>query len=353
MGIFLSFPRSILNTALPFTNSSTPVAQDLLHTAILIIALYYGPQIVDYYNHNLRARSEARLNPMGVPIPNEPDAAQDEPPIDEGLVLQDSDEEADPPPMAPTPPPGAPGLAEPPLPQAHEPEQLADWENDAGPANPDRPRPTPQNRAVGSKKAKSLARKDQRRAYHEFHRQEAELRRLQENEGREEREAALLAEKTRRTDVEREIQERERLEREEKKAAERHEAEEERLRRERVVARVRKDLRNAGACDLEDVAWEEGKDRLWAERLVRASGILSQGWKSADGQTTHTMITGVGWVVRVDAELVRDAYAEAVEFGDANGGKVSFAELGTILEKAVRARAQVSVACDRSCAGTI
>jgi hypothetical protein len=340
MGVLLSLPRRFLNTALPFTNSSTPLAQDLLHTAILIITLYYGPQLVDYYNDNLRA---PQTNSMGVPLPNEPpEDVLVEPPIDERLVLQDSDDEADPPPLAPTPPPGFERVAQPPLPVPQEPERLADWQNDAGPANPDRPRPTPQNRAVGAKKAKSLARKDQRRAYHEFHRQEAELRRLQENEGREEREAALALEKARRAEVEKEIQERERLEREEKKAAERHEAEEERLRRERVVTRVRKDLRNAGACDLEAAAWEEGKDRLWVERLVRASGILSHGGKTVDGETTHTMVTGGGWVVRVDAELVRDAYSEAVTFGDANGGKLSFADMGTILEKAVRMRTKAS-----------
>jgi hypothetical protein len=340
MGVLLSLPRRILNTALPFTNSATPLAQDLLHTAILIITLYYGPQLVDYYNDNLRA---SQTNSMGVPLPDEPpEDVLIEPPIDERLVLQDSDDEADPPPLAPTPPPGFEAVAQPPLPVPQEPERLADWQNDAGPANPDRPRPTPQNRAVGAKKAKSLARKDQRRAYHEFHRQEAELRRLQENEGREEREAALALEKARRAEVEKEIQERERLEREEKKAAERYEAEEERLRRERVVTRVRKDLRNAGACDLEAAAWEEGKDRLWVERLVRASGILSHGGKTVDGENTHTMITGGGWVVRVDAELVRDAYSEAVTFGDANGGKLSFADMGTILEKAVRMRTEAS-----------
>ncbi|KAF2794428.1 hypothetical protein K505DRAFT_324770 [Melanomma pulvis-pyrius CBS 109.77] len=337
---------STANRLLPFTNPSTPVLQDLIHTAILFLTLYYGPQLVDYYNQNLRAP-----HPPLEPSPTDPpDAAPDDLPIDENLVLQaDSDDEVDPPPLAPTPPPGFPGFAQPPPPPA-------DWANgfpDAGPANldagaggegPDRPRPTPQNRTIGAKKAKSLARKDQRRAYHEFHRQEAEIRRLREAEGRDEREALLAEEKARRAEVEREIQVRERGERERKKEEERREAEEERLRRERVVERVRKEVERCGAADLVKAAWEEGKDRVWTERLVRASGMLSQSSKTgpSESETTYTMITGGGWVVRFDSQLMRKAYADAVAYGDGNSGKVDFTELGTILEKAIRARVEAS-----------
>ncbi|KAF2715760.1 hypothetical protein K504DRAFT_457896 [Pleomassaria siparia CBS 279.74] len=346
---------SIFNRLLPFTSPTTPVYQDLIHTAILFLTLYYGPQLVEVYNTHVQP---PQPHPDPGPDPNDPlDATQDDNlPIDENLILIDSDEELDPPPLAPTPPLGFAGLAQPPLPRD-------DWgaQNgfDAGPANanghghghghghmgaagmdPDRPRPTPQNRTVGAKKAKSLARKDQRRAYHEFHRQEAEIRRLREAEGKDEREALLAAEKARRAEVEREIQDRERLERERKKEEERKEAEEERLRRERVVDRVRRELKRVGAVDLVGVAWEEGKDRLWMERLVRASGILSQTSKTPKPDS-HTMITGQGWLVRVDRRLMADAYAEAVAYGDSKDGNLSFADLGTILERAVRARMEV------------
>ncbi|KAF2247014.1 hypothetical protein BU26DRAFT_606059 [Trematosphaeria pertusa] len=340
MGALLSTARSLLNLLLPFTNPNTPVIQDLIHTAVLCGTLYYAPQIAEYYNvcrnppvyidDTQQTGSEQDNAALGNP--------PDDIPIDENLVLQpdtDDGEEVEPPPLAPTPPPG----------QARAPPaEPAVWGGvngddqpqfaEAGPANADRPRPTPANRVVGAKKAKSLARKDQRRAYHEFHRQEAELRRLREAEGREEREAALQAEKARRAEVEREIAEREKSERERKKEEERREQEEERERRDRVVQRVRREVGGKGAVDLVDLAWEEGKDKVWIEKLIRASGMLSQVEKAG----SHTMITGDGWLVRIDAVLMQKAYADAVAFGDSNEGKVSFSELGGILEKAVRAR---------------
>ncbi|KAF2873956.1 hypothetical protein BDV95DRAFT_592116 [Massariosphaeria phaeospora] len=327
MGAFLSTPRALLNLLLPFTNANTPLLQDLIHTIILCGTLYYAPQIAEYYNSRQFPQRPTNDRHGG------PDAPTDDLPIDNNLVLQpdtDDGEELGPPPFAPTPPPNA----------AHVPPPQADHipPNDAAPADPgpaERPRPTPANRIVGTKKAKSLARKDQRRAYHEFHRQEAELRRLREEEGKDEREAALLAEKLRRADVEREIAESEREVRGRKKEEERREFEKEQARRERVVQQTREGLQLNGAVDLEELAFMEGKDRLWIERLIRASGLLSQ--TSNDG--SHTMITDGCWLVRIDAELMQEAYAEAVSYGDAHGGKVSYENFGSILEKAVKARA--------------
>ncbi|KAF2788270.1 hypothetical protein K505DRAFT_421220 [Melanomma pulvis-pyrius CBS 109.77] len=170
--------------------------------------------------------------------------------IDENLVLQEnSDEEGEGelPPQAPTPPPGRQGLAQPPPPQ-----RLADWQNDL-------PDPGPANANANPDRPNPTA-----------------------------------ANRTT-----------ERGERERKK-------EEERLRRERVVQRVRQNLQRCGACDLTAAAWEECKDRLRVERLVRASGIFERGSKTAkDEEKVYTIITGEGWVVRVDAELVRNAYADA------------------------------------------
>lgn len=333
MGALLSLPQSLLNALLPFTNKNTPLYQDLIHTAILCTTLYFAPAVVDFYNTRL-----INHNPPLSPTLNNPDP--DDPtndiPIDENFVLQDDgDEDVEPPPLAPTPPPGQAEPAQwqnPPLP----------GEDEAGPANAnvnEPPRPTPQNRTIGAKKAKSLARKDQRRAYHEFHRQEAELRRQREAEGKEEREALLAAKKARRAEAEELIREKEREERELRKEEERREQEEERARRERVVVKVRQELSHTGAVNLVELAWAEGKDRLWIERLVRASGLLSQ---MSDLPQLHTMITEAGWAVRIDANLMRDAYADAVGFSNKNGGKVSFTEFGDILEKAVRARAKAS-----------
>ena len=342
MSSLLSLPVTLLNFLLPFTKPDTPLFQDLVHTAILVGTLYFAPQIAEWYNTQV-----AQETPRYVPDPGlgaGEDTQQDEEPlIDERFVLQDDGEEqvGPPPPLAPTPPPAQPHR--PPPPQIEDfPDPETFPNNDAqlafgvaGPAN-DRPRPTPANRAIGTKKAKSLARKDQRRAYHEFHRQEAELRRLQAQEGAEEREAALAAERERRAHVEEQIREKEREEREKRKEEERREAEEEVERRERVVSRCRDEVKQHGAIDLVDIAWTEGKDKLWIERLVRASGLLTQLREGG----AHIMITGHGWLVSVDNELMEEAYANAAVHGNANGGRISIAELGSIIEKAVLARAK-------------
>ncbi|KAF2683854.1 hypothetical protein K458DRAFT_443371 [Lentithecium fluviatile CBS 122367] len=334
MGVLLSTIRSALNLLLPFTSPNTPLIQDLLHTAILFGTFYYGPQIAEYYNTHHAPAPPPRPTDDAQHT-NQNNGSAEDLPLDENFVLQpESDgEEVDPPPTAPTPPPGLP------LPNDA---AVAAWQDNnqandafAGPANPDRPRATPANRPIGTKKAKSLARRDQRRAYHEFHRSQAEQRRQAEAEGREEREALLAAEKARRAEVEREIAEKKRAEVERRKDEERREAEEERERRERVVERVRGEVMRKGVVDLVDVAWEEGKDRLWIDRLVRASGMVAQMEK--DGG--RVLITGNGWLARLDAQFMQKAYAGAVAFGEAKDGRVSFDEFGAILEKAVRVRA--------------
>ena len=346
MSSLLSLPVTLLNFLLPFTKPGTPLLQDLVHTAILCGTLYFAPQITEWYNARV---AQEQLHHVPDPSVGAEENVQqeEEPPLDDRFVLQDDGEDiiGPPPPLAPTPPPaqqnGQPRRPPPP-PQAEDfPEPEPFLNNDAhpglgvaGPAN-DRPRPTPANRVIGTKKAKSLARKDQRRAYHEFHRQEAELRRLQEREGAEEREAALAAERERRALVEEQIREKEREEREKRKEEERREAEQEVERRERVVSRCRDDLKRRGAVDLVDIAWTEGKDKLWIERLVRASGLLTQLREGG----THIMITGHGWLVSVDGELMQQAYATAAARANAHGDRISVSELGSIIEEAVLARA--------------
>ncbi|KAF2266479.1 hypothetical protein CC78DRAFT_531591 [Lojkania enalia] len=332
MPTILSPVQRLLNLLLPFTDPSTPLIQDLLHTLIICSTLYFGPQLVELY----KSRQNRSGFPDPVPYDEEPAAdPTNDLPIDENFVLQpDTDDEVEPPPHAPTPPPGQGPAAWPADAQIPFPEH-----EQGEPANiGDRPHPTPANRVVGAKKAKSLARKDQRRAYHEFHRQQAEMRRAEEAKDAPAREAALEAERKRRAEVEKEIQERERAERERKKEEERREHVEERERRERVIRIMKEELEAKGAVDLVDLAWHEGKDALWIERLTRASGLLAQSAKAEPG--AHIMITAGGWLVRIDAQLMREAYTEAVSLGNKNEGKVSFAEFGDILESAVRARAQ-------------
>lgn len=346
MGAILSLPFTLLNLLLPFTRPGTPIFQDLVHTTILCGALYFAPQIAEWYNTRKlgnttngegqgqdERQNTAQDSEQGTQnsLPNDTRQAPQAPQTHHQPAFQPQVEdelEA----QAPQP-----GPAEPPQPLAPHAEQLLPDEHEAGPANAaanEHPRPTPANRAIGAKKAKSLARKDQRRAYHEFHRQEAELRRLEEAEGRDEREAALAAEKARRAAAEAEIRELERKEREEAKAARDREQHEEQERRERCVRAVRQQLEERGAVNLAEAAYEEGKDQLWVERLVRASGLLAQ----AERQGGKVVMTSRGWLVRVDREIMEMAYKEAEEAGDSGEGKVSFEGFGQMLERAVRAR---------------
>ena len=327
-----------MNLLLPFTNPQTPLLQDLIHTVILCGTLYYIPQITDAYH--------AYNTPLAPHPADDAEDAQDlAPEDDDGLAHppeMEVGEDIDFLPRAPAPPPPRVDDEEG---EWQNPDDFANVaaEDDAGagvgPANP-APRAVAANRTIGTKKAKSIARRDQRRAYHEFQRSQAEQRRAAEAHGREEREAALASEKARRAEEERRIAEKQRLERERKKEEERREAEEERERRERAVERVREDVVKKGAADLVGLAVEEGKDRMWIERLVRASGIVAQMENDLAG--SKIMITGEGWMVRVDRELMTKAYADAVAFGDRKDGRVSFEEFGEIVERAVMARAKMA-----------
>lgn len=333
MGVLFSTIRGALNLLLPFTNPQTPLLQDIIHAAILFGTLYYAPQIAEHYRENNRRPADP------APHGDTPHTEQGAP-LEENHILDlDTDEEEDEEDvLEPRQVNGAP-----PAPRVEDEEQQWQNENDfanagEGPAN-DRPRPTAANRTVGTKKAKSLARRDQRRAYHEFHRSQAEQRRLAEAAGREEREKALAEEKARRADKERVIAEKMRIEREKRKEEERREVEEERERRERAISRVREEMERKGAVNLGQLALQEGKDNVWIEKLVRASGLIEKVTKEKEG--SKVLITGESWLVRIDAELMRGAYAEAVIQGKKTmDGRVSFAHFGEILQKAVLARSQ-------------
>ncbi|RAR14514.1 hypothetical protein DDE83_002087 [Stemphylium lycopersici] len=364
MGAILSLPFTLLNFLLPFTRAGTPLSQDLLHTALLCGTLYFAPQIGEWYN------AQQQRGAQQGPIENEqdgrdlqhtdgegvqnPDTRHEDPPLDERFVLQDDGEGGiggagapARPPRAPTPPPAPRNQAQVededededpvPLPRHHEePDLFAPGPANPPPQNPaqDPARAPPTHRTVGTKKAKSLARKDQQRAYNEWLRSEAEMRRLQQEEGREEREAALALERERRAAAEEVIRAKKREEREALKKEREREAAEEAERRERVVSYVRSKIEEEGGVDLVDAAWKEGKDRMWVERLIRASGLLQQ--LQTDG--AHVLFTGKDWLVRVDEQVMARAYAEAERFGQGADGKVGFEELGRILEKAVLGR---------------
>jgi len=340
MGAILSLPFKILNLLLPFTRAGTPLSQDVLHAIVLCGTLYYAPQINAWYTAQQQAADEQNLEPAegeedttATQAPHqtqgpEPRHAAEDLPLDERLVLQDDGEgDLDPgrPPRAPTPPPREEHVHQ------HDPADAFA----PGPANPP-PNPSRNNRVVGTKKAKAIRRRNEERQYNEWVREQAQVRRLQDEEGREEREAALAIERERRAAAEEVIRQKEREEREALKREREREAEEEAARRERVVAYVRDRMAERGCVNLVEAAYTEGKDRTWVERLIRASGLLQQ----LQQEGSHVMFTGQDWLVSIDKEVMARAYAEAQLFGQGNGGKVGFEDFGGMLEKAMLARSK-------------
>ncbi|KAJ9638292.1 hypothetical protein H2199_006979 [Coniosporium tulheliwenetii] len=332
--LVLTLHRSI-TLLLPFTDPSTPLAQDVAHTIALCTLLYYAPHILERCRAYLQ-QSQADQPPQqheidptaAVPAAAAPNAApgvepaEATPPAPQGHAHE-------PLPGNPTnQPPAAPlePFDNPPPPPLGEGDPDSNPED--GPAA--RPARTPRQN-VGAKKAKSLARRDQRRAYHEFQRSRGEAQRAADAAGAAEREAALAAERARRAAVEAELEEKTRREREERRARE----EDERREELRVLRVVTEGLERMGCVDLEEVARGVARERGWVEKLVRVSGLV--GGRKEEGVVT--MVTGRGWVVRVDEGIMREAYRIALEGDHKKKMKVTFEELGGIIEGVILARA--------------
>jgi len=333
--------HSTINRLLPFATPGTPLVQDILHLLALCGALYFAPQIQSYIQRTLRQNTNDQ-DQHATDEHNQEDvvptgAAAQERGLEPAANLQQQQQD----PAAHEHPPAQQqqGHNQAPIP----PEQDNN-DNDAaqpGPAN-NRPLPprTINNNNIGAKKAKSLARRDQRRAYNEFVRSQGESQRAAEAADAQEREAELTAERARRAAAETEVRAREARTREERREKERIEREEEMGRRERAVGIVRAELGGArGICELEGVVERVGGgvDRAWVEKLVRASGMLGVGVE--DGGEV-TMLTERGWVVRVGRsdmeEMQRVALGPLMVLDEA--GRVSYDQLGGVLENVLKSR---------------
>lgn len=346
--------QSLLNRLLPFTRPGTPLIQDLVHTVALCAFLYFAPVIFEnrsvgsqqpprpladdatatdngQHEHNEHIRPAAERNAAAAgaapALPN--DGAEQ---FEDGDFVDDDDEEAE-------------------LAAAEEEEALAAFEADADPAaaaaaaaaQQQRRAAAAATRQVGAKKARSLARRDQRRAYHEFVRTQGEAQRAREREGAEEREAELFEEKRRRAVAEAAVEERARREREERRERERRAREEEgRVQREALKV-VREGLEGRGAVGVEEVLRRVGRNgaeggdegREWLERLLRAGGVVGRG-RGADGCVR--LVTTGGWVVRVRESDMQDAWRRAAAQVKSDA-KITFADLGEALEELLRNRA--------------
>lgn len=315
---------SLLNKLLPFATPGTPLLQDLVHLGAICTLLYYAPQI-QHWVQDQQQDSPASHEGLAGDAPPRPEAvgAVDEQQPRNAHVEDDGADE--------------------PAPRNDFEHNVADDQDDdhafanvqegePGPANPAN---VPAHRNVGAKKAKSLARKDQRRAYNEFMRSQGDAQRAQEAEGAAEREAALAVEKERRRTAAAAFEAKKAKEREQRREAERKQREAEIRARELADKLVREALAENGMCDLFKVARQIGGDvdEEWVERVIRASDLVGM----KDG--ILTMITSVGWAVRVSQQDVRQLYENAavLDVSDESGA-IGHDQLGGMFEKLLKDR---------------
>lgn len=327
MASFISF----LNALLPFTKKATAIWQDIIHTAVLCtfcIFLWFAPEI-DW--RDLRGRV------LGQDKPEIVGAVGDEVIGEGGRLGEGGQGNAEPeelnqpnqPDEPVFPPPGFDGGGF---------EGGFARQDEAGPANPHQPPPriANHNREVGAKKAKSLARRNQQRAYNEFMREQGEAERAEWASTAKEREEKLEEERKKRADREQKIKDKERKEREGRKMREEEERREE-LDAVRDAGKiVREGLEVDGFVRIEDLAARVQRDNAWAERLVRREGVLRI--RFVDGKKEVTMLTARGFVVRVDEDMMKMVYERAAIKGANGNGKIGWDDLGSVIQKVVTDR---------------
>jgi hypothetical protein len=319
----------LINRLLPFATPGTPLLQDLVHLGAICTILYYAPQIQHWAQERQNQHASAGNETVGDATPaaaaDVPDAPHGEDaPRDNAREFNDAADQ-----HAPVDDFENAQLNDP----AEENANAHIQEGQPGPAGPAN---TPAHRNVGAKKAKSLARKDQRRAYNEFMRSQGDAQRAEEAKGAAEREAAIAAEKERRKAAAAVVEAKKAKERERKREAERKQREEEMKSRELAIQLVREALDNEGLCDLFKVARQVGgdADEEWVERILRASDLVGM----RDG--VLTMITSVGWAARVSQQDVRQLYENAAtqDVSDESGA-IGYDQLGSMFETILRERA--------------
>lgn len=311
----------LLNRLLPFATPGTPLVQDVAHLAIICIGLYFASQIQEW----LRERSAIASTPQHDDGPQENAIFQGDDHVENddielatdgqdairGERPSDAANAGD----AAHVNPGAPGPG---------------LDLNVGEGQPGHARNVPQQRNIGAKKAKALARRDQRRAYNEFVRSQGDVQRAQDAQGAAEREAATLAEKDRRAAVEAAIEAKKAKEREQRRVREETARREEFRRRDYAIDVVRRQLETQKACNLSKVAREIGDDadEKWLEGVLRARGVVG-----SKGDVL-TLVTGRGWVVRVTAEDMARVYRAASDAGlGDDAGRITFDDLGDLLHE--------------------
>lgn len=311
----------ILNRLLPFATPGTPILQDVLHLVALCTFLYFAPQIQERLQrpHDLAAAIEDDESP------NQPQQlyadAERIPEEANGVgpdALAEGDHDAE-----------DIGAVE----DRNDRPEEAEEHIDEGQAGPARAPLISETRNVGVKKAKALARRDQRRAYHEFQRSQGDAQRARDAEGAAERDKMQAAEKERRKTAEAALEAKKAKEREQKRAKEDAQRVEQQRRREQAVQLVKSKLESDRICDLFRIAREVGvDDEEWVERILQSSGMLGRRGDAL------TMITSVGRAVRVSAADMQRVYDCLLQNEKAfdDEGSVAPITVGNALEASLR-----------------
>lgn len=314
----------ILNRLLPFATPGTPVLQDVIHLTAICALLYFAPQIQERIQAS-RALAAETGDEAGEGRPERQATggeAHQGNAHDNAVRMNEM---------------VAPETGQQPIGDAnHEHDDDPPEVNDhieEGQAGPARAPFIPERRNVGAKKAKALARRDQQRAYHEFQRSQGDAQRARDAEGAAEREKVQAAERDRRKAAEAALEAKKAKEREERRVKEEADRLEEQRRRERAVELVRSRLEADRACDLFKVAKEVGvDDEEWVERILRSSGVVGR------RNDTVTMITGMGWAVRVSAADMQRVYDDILEdeLASDEDGRIDPVYVASVLETSIR-----------------
>ena len=314
----------LLNTAIPFADPSRPLWCDVLLSLVLCAVLYVAPQ-VDWSALGNRLLETGQQ--MGQARPRQR-VIVDEP---AGEEIEEMEPDAEAETVGLQVEAGNGGLP------AQEHNESYQQPAVDGPANPNpnqhQPRPRDPNREVGAKKAKSLARRNQQRAYNEWLREQGEAQRGEWARDAEKREEELRFEKERRAVAEAKIAEKERKERDERRAKDEEARREEIKAVERARHAVLERLEVRGIAGLEDVGNIVKRDLDWVKVLVRREGIV--GVAHAQGGKQVTIATQQGWLVKMSHGMMEDVYCRAAKLCDQGNGKVTWEQLGRIIQDVV------------------
>ena len=340
LSTFFTTIYRLINALLPFTRPGTPLLQDIGHTALVCALLYYAPKYIEqrqqrqystseeaYLNSDNNKNLQTHVNDGAAEeyandqvrnqesVVNDGHNALPREEVDTDSDLDDSDNETD-------------LEVRPNIPEQHFPEAQDHPHNE----NHRQQTSLPNTRLVSTKKARSMARRSQRRAYNEFLRSQGDAARAVAAAEAARHEASVALERARRSAADAAAELRLTEERQARKELTLAKAAKEESRTQMVVTIVKKRLLDVGLVDIEkDVL--EFVDELNVEkvkRIARAAGI--EGTRLEDKQMVSTVILNSKYIVNLDEELMKEAYNLAATSTEQDMGKVTWAQLGSILE---------------------